>query len=53
MSRGDVEKLVADGTLRHATPDIEAAARELATAKSHVDSSRLVATAALSAAAAG
>lgn len=45
MSRGDVEKLVADGTLRRATPDVEAAARELATAKQHIVSSRLVADA--------
>ena len=43
MSRSDVESLVADGTLRPAAADIAAASRELATAKLHLESSRLVA----------
>ena len=43
MSRAALEGLVADGTLRRATPDIAAATRELATAKLHLESSRLVA----------
>ena len=43
MNRAEVEKLVADGALRRTTSDGEAAARELATARQHIVSSRLVA----------
>lgn len=42
MTRADVEELVADGLLRRNRPDAEAAARELAMAKQHVASSRLI-----------
>lgn len=43
MSRDEVEKLVADGTVRRATPDAEAAARELAMAKQHIEAARVIA----------
>ena len=43
MSRDEIEKLVADGTLRRTTPDAEAAARELAMAKQHIETARVIA----------
>lgn len=43
MSCDDVEKLVADATLRRAARDVGIATSELATAKQHIESSRLVA----------
>ncbi len=43
MSRFDVDSLVADGTLRRAEVDVAAATREIATAKLHLESSRLIA----------
>lgn len=43
MSRDEVERLLADGTVRLATADVEAAARELEMARRHLASSRLVA----------
>ena len=42
MSRDEVEKLVADGTVRRVARDVEAAERELATARQHIASSLLV-----------
>ena len=43
MSRDEIDRPVAGGTLRRVTADIEAAERELATARRHIASSRLVA----------
>ena len=43
MSRDEIDRLVAGGALRRVTADIEAAERELATARRHIASSRLVA----------
>jgi YD repeat-containing protein len=43
VSREAVERLVGDGTLRRVTPDGAAATRELAMARRHIASSRLVA----------
>jgi len=43
MSNDAVEELVADGTLRRVTSDVDGGARELATAIQHIASSHLVA----------